>query len=226
MRPKFLDKKNLKLVFTAKCPQCETEDLFENHLYKVNPFLKMHSRCPNCDLDYVPEPGFYFGSAYFSYFVNVVWFGIGSLLIWLFYTDPGMTEYIVINSLIMVVMLPYTYALSRSIWLNYIFHAHLKEKEVVISYDFNSELEILHNYGIDTSNQTVDFWKEFTHKIHYQKECIHCGFEFEDFNTSGYKHCRNCLKDFTYKEYLTYSLEEFKLLQELKEGIDSKEKPN
>ena len=62
------------------------------------------------------EPGFYFGAAFVSYVLNVLWIGLAFPLIWI---SMEHTEFNIIVSIVVmiVVLVPYTFQLSRSIWL-------------------------------------------------------------------------------------------------------------
>jgi uncharacterized protein (DUF983 family) len=101
-----------------KCPSCKQGSLFKTpnpyNLPKVN---DMHTQCPVCGQDYKIEPGFYFGATYISYALMIGSGGIIGLGLWLLgglkfetaaYVDLG----------ILLVMIPYIYRLSRSIWLS------------------------------------------------------------------------------------------------------------
>ena len=77
----------------------------------------MYQRCPKCDLDYFPEPGFYYGSMFISY----IWTGWMSLLIvavlnwWLKLSQ--MTAFVVLFFFLLVNFV-YIFRISRLMWLN------------------------------------------------------------------------------------------------------------
>ena len=52
-------------------------------VYNVR-FMEMHKKCPCCHQTFVLEPGFFLGSAFFSYFINAVLLMVVALT--LFYT--------------------------------------------------------------------------------------------------------------------------------------------
>jgi len=86
----------------------------------------MHRACPNCNADFVKEPGFYFGAAYVSYGITVgMWVAILIALITLdalqfiefgFLTHPG--TFIICGVSTLLILLPVIYRVSRSIWLS------------------------------------------------------------------------------------------------------------
>ncbi len=53
-------------IWNYKCPRCRKGDLFIKPFEIKNP-LNMPDRCSNCDLNYSPEPGYYFGAMFISY---------------------------------------------------------------------------------------------------------------------------------------------------------------
>lgn len=77
----------------------------------------MYQRCPKCDLDYFPEPGFYYGSMFISY----IWTGWMSLLIvavlnwWLKFSQ--MTAFVVLFFFLLINFV-YIFRVSRLMWIN------------------------------------------------------------------------------------------------------------
>lgn len=77
----------------------------------------MLERCPKCDLNYFPEPGYYYGAMFISY----IWTGWFSLLfVGIFTWGMGWS----INSafgmlvLFMAVNFVYIFRISRLMWIN------------------------------------------------------------------------------------------------------------
>ncbi|MFM7153218.1 MAG: DUF983 domain-containing protein, partial [Bacteroidota bacterium] len=64
-------------ITQLKCPRCHEGDTFETGSWSFKKSFDMYQRCPKCDLDYFPEPGYYYGSMFISY----IWTGWMSLLI-------------------------------------------------------------------------------------------------------------------------------------------------
>ncbi len=60
---------SFKSMWNYKCPKCREGDLYKKPFDISNP-LDMHAKCPNCSLDYHPEPGFYFGALIISYGIS------------------------------------------------------------------------------------------------------------------------------------------------------------
>ncbi len=60
---------SFKAVWNNKCPQCRAGDLYKSPFQFSDP-LAMYDKCSNCQLDYNPEPGFYFGAMIISYAIS------------------------------------------------------------------------------------------------------------------------------------------------------------
>jgi uncharacterized protein (DUF983 family) len=55
-------------MFGLKCPRCRKGDLFiRNGLIVYTDMLDMEDTCPNCNLKYDLEPGFWLGALWTSY---------------------------------------------------------------------------------------------------------------------------------------------------------------
>lgn len=60
-------------MLTLKCPQCMRGNLFYNRSpISFRRIADMPENCPNCQQDFVIEPGFYFGAMFVSYFLCAV----------------------------------------------------------------------------------------------------------------------------------------------------------
>lgn len=85
----------------------------------------MQQRCDVCDLNFTPEPGFYFGASYMSYIFGVAISGATWIAMWLLNIDDTIPLLITITSLVLLAA-PYNFKISRSSWLN-IFVKYKKE---------------------------------------------------------------------------------------------------
>ena len=79
-------------------------------------------RCKKCDLKFEIEPGFFFGSMYVSYAITV----FISLLIWIIFTyyfsELDLIYLILFVTIILLILSPVTYFISRLIWINLFIH--------------------------------------------------------------------------------------------------------
>lgn len=113
----------LYAILDQKCPICHQGDLFyEKNPYKLRKLFVMHERCTVCGFKFEPETGFYYGAMYTAYGLSV---GL-SILVFVIYFfgfekfDPLI--YLAINAALLAVLFPLTFRLSRSIWINLLFH--------------------------------------------------------------------------------------------------------
>ncbi|MFK7908008.1 MAG: DUF983 domain-containing protein [Chitinophagales bacterium] len=111
-------KGKLWTILSLKCPRCQEGKLFNNpNPYNINDIDKMPSHCPNCNLDYEPELGFWYGAMFVSYAVTAV-FLIIVLGFSLIVQGSISRTYLWICIAFMLLTWPYIFRVSRSIWLN------------------------------------------------------------------------------------------------------------
>lgn len=104
-------------IFQLKCPRCHEGETFETGSWSfVKPF-DMLQRCPKCDLDYFPEPGYYYGAMFISY-VWTGWFGL--MFAGTFRWGLGWSIDAALWMLIIFMAINYIYIfrISRLMWLN------------------------------------------------------------------------------------------------------------
>lgn len=108
----------LTSVLTCKCPKCRKGSMFPSG-NMTNPlkFHKMNERCEVCGQSFDPEPGFYFGAMFVSYGVNTALFVGVWVLLTLFVDDYSLSTLLILLGLTVIVFLPLTFQLSRSIWI-------------------------------------------------------------------------------------------------------------
>lgn len=76
----------------------------------------MNKTCPCCGQSFEPEPGFYLGVLYTSYALHAVVFFI---ILFAFYrSDVSLVLLIILFFLAVVLLLPITFRLSRSMWIH------------------------------------------------------------------------------------------------------------
>src|SRR6185295_10282768 len=83
--------KNIQPLIPAllgmKCPRCRKGQVFKNpNPYQLMHIGDMHDLCPECNLNFRPEPGFYFGGAVVSYPLMIM---INLLVALIFYFIVG-----------------------------------------------------------------------------------------------------------------------------------------
>lgn len=115
--------KKIYSIFFNKCPRCHNAPFFKyNNPYKIPGFSEMPKRCPSCNQNFEPEVGFYYGSMYVSYAFNVA-MGVGIFfLTWLLFPNTEAWMYVVIIVLMLFLLMPLTYRISRLVWINFFVH--------------------------------------------------------------------------------------------------------
>ena len=108
----------LKSIFLFDCPRCRNGKLFENgSLIKPVSLFKMHSHCEHCHQSFEPEPGFYFGAMFVSYAINTALFIAAWVALTFLYPEYTLSMLLGLLTAVVILGLPFTYRLSRSIWL-------------------------------------------------------------------------------------------------------------
>lgn len=104
-----------------KCPRCGEGDLFSHKSYL--PFSKksyqMKKFCTHCGLKYEKENGYFYGSMYISYALNVALFAFCLIAYLLFFKDSyGWAYYAVSYLAITFLLTAVLFRQSRSLWLS------------------------------------------------------------------------------------------------------------
>ena len=114
-------------IVAMKCPKCHEGDVFETR----NPYKKMsaiHKTCPYCGLRYEKGMGFFFGSMYVSYMLNIALF-VTCIVAYFVVLDQYIEGWLLMTIYvsITVILIPVYYRLSRTIWLNF-FQSYAPDK--------------------------------------------------------------------------------------------------
>ena len=112
------EKSKLKDVLNGKCPRCREGDMFKFRAYDLRNFDKMHEYCPNCELRFEPEPGFYYGAMYVNYAFSVALFLIMGTIIFYTLDNPDIWVYATIIFSIVILITPLLFRYSRIIYLH------------------------------------------------------------------------------------------------------------
>ncbi len=101
-----------------KCPRCRKSQIFKIPLDVKNP-LDMNKNCKECNLDFEPEPGFYYGAMFISYIITAFLF-LAVALTLVFYFNWSVNASMSIVILIGILMFLKVLRLSRSIYIHMI----------------------------------------------------------------------------------------------------------
>ena len=78
----------------------------------------MHTYCPNCELRFEVEPGFFIGAMYISYAMSLGVFFIVSALIYTLFDNPDFYFYVIGIPFAVLILLPVMFRYSRVIFLH------------------------------------------------------------------------------------------------------------
>ena len=105
-------------VLFLKCPKCHKGDLLVQHPYKLSAMNRVNDRCTVCGQKFKLEPSFFYGSMYVSYAIGVA-MAVAVFVLGLLLGFKGMLQYFFAISIVLVILMPYIGALSKSIWAHF-----------------------------------------------------------------------------------------------------------
>lgn len=106
--------------FRGKCPRCGEGKVFESpNPYNISKMLTTNHHCSHCNLNFIPEPGFYWGSTYVVYALTVAFSGFNFGVSWVFFgfMKSLSLEYVLINAALLIIFSPIFFRFSRMLWL-------------------------------------------------------------------------------------------------------------
>lgn len=107
-----------KVLFQSKCPRCGQGNMFKDpNPYNIYNFDKMNRYCSHCNMDFENETGFYFGAMYISYLVCIGVSVIDFVIYALVFGFGRIHIYLIANSLVLVILWPFIFRISRVIYL-------------------------------------------------------------------------------------------------------------
>ncbi|NND07412.1 MAG: DUF983 domain-containing protein [Saprospiraceae bacterium] len=103
-------------ILNMTCPRCREGKLFVQP-YSFSTAYKMHQKCPICQQNFEPEPGFYYGAMFISYILTG-WIFILVGLALVFGLGWSGTMTILAVGFIAVVLHNLFFRFSRSLWIH------------------------------------------------------------------------------------------------------------
>jgi len=85
-------------------------------MYQPKQFFKMPEHCPKCGQDFIIEPCFYFGAMYVSYALTIA-INVAVFIALLVFNSYNVTNFLILDSIVLLITLPYVFKVSRSIWI-------------------------------------------------------------------------------------------------------------
>ena len=108
----------LKAIASGKCPKCEKGDVFQYKWWQLTNFSKMNKTCPNCNVAFEIEPGFFYGAMYMSYGNSLLIMIIGGVSIFYLFNDPPVLYYIIPITIVSLLITPWNFRISRVLYLH------------------------------------------------------------------------------------------------------------
>lgn len=104
-------------IFYLKCPRCHEADMFDTPTFSFKKPFEMKKECPDCGLDFEPEPGYYYGAMFISY-IFTGWFCLGFIAFFHWGLGWSTATSFALLIAVCVVFFVYVFRLARSIWIN------------------------------------------------------------------------------------------------------------
>jgi len=97
-------------ILKQRCPRCRTGAVFHG-------VVRMNRRCPECELSFEREPGYFLGAMYFSYGLGIL--VAAPLALGLYVAADVSVEWIGLwCGLELAVLAPWLFRYSRVFWLH------------------------------------------------------------------------------------------------------------
>jgi hypothetical protein len=105
-----------------KCPRCRRGPMFNNkNPWNLKKVFSMPEKCPECKQPYELEPGFWYGTAYVSYALSIVYLIFTFVLWWIFIgfsiKDNRFFWWMGIAIVSLIVLQPWLMRFSRAVYL-------------------------------------------------------------------------------------------------------------
>tara|TARA_R110002111_G_scaffold144761_2_gene211017 strand:- start:225 stop:647 length:423 start_codon:yes stop_codon:yes gene_type:complete len=113
------DNKKLNAMLHCKCPVCKEGDMFKTSALNMSKFNELNKNCKECGFDFMPEPGFYQISMFFTYMVGVAIFVVFGFLTYLAFNDPPLWVYYVTIFIPTILSTPWNLRYSKVVMLYY-----------------------------------------------------------------------------------------------------------
>ncbi|HSI78792.1 MAG TPA: DUF983 domain-containing protein [Lunatimonas sp.] len=110
----------LKAMVLCKCPICTEGDMFKTPATNLKHFNELKTSCDVCGFMFMPEPGFYQISLFFTYAVGVAIFIVFWVATYWLLNDPPLWVYYWSISIPAVVTAPWNLRYSK-VFMLYLF---------------------------------------------------------------------------------------------------------
>ena len=101
----------LTALWRGCCPECRDGRIFRGR-------LAMHRRCPVCDFDFEPEPGYFTGAMYISYALAVPLVALLALAVYLVAPRLSGGAIVLVAAALFIPAVPNVFRASRVLWIH------------------------------------------------------------------------------------------------------------
>lgn len=113
-------KSMLQAMVQCKCPVCTKGDMFKTKSTNLKKFNELKEQCGVCGFRFMPEPGFYQISLFFTYAVSVAIFVVAGFATYYLLNDPPLWVYYITIITPAILTVPWNLRYSKVVML-YIF---------------------------------------------------------------------------------------------------------
>jgi hypothetical protein len=137
-------------MLTMKCPRCRRGKMFvNNNPWNLRKTFKMYEKCPECGQRFELEVGFWYGTGYVSYGIDVVLCLLSFILWWIFIgmstDDNRFFWWLGINCIGLFLLQPWITRISRVVYLYFFVSYDPEYKSTgVKKFDYESEDYFVH----------------------------------------------------------------------------------
>jgi uncharacterized protein (DUF983 family) len=105
--------RTLSAILRQLCPRCRAGKIFRGSIFR---FSKMYERCPDCNLKFEREEGYFLGAMYISYGLSLLVIVLLSLLFWSV-TRWSMIKDVGWALIVFLLLAPATTLFARVLWI-------------------------------------------------------------------------------------------------------------
>jgi len=104
-------------ILSFRCPRCREGRMFPGRTYSLK-FMTTNRSCPCCGQNFLLEPGFFLGSAFFSRIIYAILLVTVAVILYRTGKDTSITTIIVSVLVVIFGLLPVVLRISKSIWIH------------------------------------------------------------------------------------------------------------
>ncbi|WP_143960626.1 DUF983 domain-containing protein [Litoribacter populi] len=119
----------LQAMVACKCPVCTKGNMFKTAATDLWNFNELKEECEVCGFKFMPEPGFYQVSLFFTYAVGVAVFIVFGFIAYYLFNDPELWVYYVVILIPAILVTPWNLRYSKVLMLYFLGGVWNSERE-------------------------------------------------------------------------------------------------